>query len=260
MDRALMIAALAALALAWPRLRFRDWWPLRRWAIVQVLLGLLIAFLSLQTIFAIDFAFGGIAWVTLTSHERTKIILGILLAGLLVPPAEETIFRGFLQTELVRRLGWRAGWIVAALVYALAHFLKIPDTIDAQPVHIWSGVTALGASFQTLGASLHAMVAPTNAAEVYPGKLVNLLLIGLILGGTFQRTGNLCLNYGLHGGWIVGLFIAIKMTRPAQVSIWTGEDLLSSPLTSGVLLLLGWWLWRYYRRPQPEPASGETPP
>jgi membrane protease YdiL (CAAX protease family) len=256
MDRALMIAALAALALAWSRLRLRDWWPLRRWAVVQILLGLLIAFLSVQTILAVDFAFGGIASVKLTSPERTKIILTALLAALLVPLAEETIFRGFLQTEFVRRLGWRGGWIVAALLYALAHFLKIPDTIDSQPVHIWSGVTAIGSSFQTLGASLHAIVAPTNAAEIYPGKLINLLIIGLILGGTFRRTGNLWLNYGLHGGWIVGLFIGLKMTRPAQVSIWTGEDLLSSPLTSAVLLLLGWWLWRYYRRPLPEPASG----
>jgi membrane protease YdiL (CAAX protease family) len=260
MDRALMIAALAALALAWPRLDFRGWWPLRRWAAMQVLLGLLIAFISLQTIFAVDFAFGGIAWLNLSSHDRTKIILTTLLAALLVPPAEETIFRGFLQTEFVSRFGWRAGWTVAALVYALAHFLKIPDTIDSQPVHVWSGVTAIGDSFQTLGASLHAMVAPANAAEIYPGKLVNLTLIGLILGGTFRRTGNLWLNYGLHGGWIVGLFIAIKMTRPAQVSIWTGEDLVSSPLTSLVLLLLGWWLWRYYRRPQPEPETGPRAP
>jgi len=260
MDRALLISALAALGLAWPRLRFHDWWPLRRWAIVQVLLGLLIALLSVQTILAIDFACGGLAWVKLTSPERTKIILATLLAAALVPPAEETIFRGFLQTEIVRRLGWRTGWTLTALLYALAHFLKIPDTIDTQPVHIWSGATALGASFQTLGASLHAIVAPASAADAYPGKLINLLLIGLILGGTFRRMGNLWLNYGLHGGWIVGLFIGLKMTQPAQVSIWTGKDLLSSPLTTLVLLLLGWWLWRYYRRPQPGSGSGANVP
>ena len=260
MDRALLIFALAALGVAWPRLRFRDWWPLRRWAVAQVLLGLLIALLSVQTILAIDFACGGLAWVKLTSHEWTKIIWTTLLAALLVPLAEETIFRGFLQTQFVGRLGWRAGWILTALLYGIAHFLKIPATIDSQPVHIWSGVTALGASFQTLGASLQAMVAPANAAEAYPGKLVNLLLIGLILGGTFQRTGNLWLNYGLHGGLIIGLFIGLKMTQPAQVSIWTGMDLVSSPLTTLVLLLLGWWLWRYYRRPRPEPASGANAP
>jgi membrane protease YdiL (CAAX protease family) len=260
MDRALMISALAALGLAWPRLRFRDWWPWRSWAVAQVLLGLLIALLSVQTVLALDFACGGLAWVKLTAHERTTIILTTLLAALLVPPAEETIFRGFLQTEIVRRLGWRAGWTLTALLYALAHLLKIPDTIDAQPVHLWSGVTALGASFQTLGASLHSVVAPASAADVYPGKLVNLLLIGLALGGTFRRTGNLWLNYGLHGGWIIGLFIGLKMTQAAQVSIWTGKDLLSSPLTTLVLLLLGWWLWRYYRRPQLSSGSGATPP
>ena len=260
MDRVLLISALAALGVAWPRLRFRDWWPLRRWAIAQVLLGLLIALLSVQTILAIDFACGGLAWVQLTPHDRMKIIGTTLLAALTVPLAEETIFRGFLQTELVGRLGWRGGWILTALIYAIAHFLKIPATIDSQPVHVWSGVTALGESFQTLGAALHAMVAPENAAEIYPGKLVNLLLIGLILGGLFPRTGNLWLNYGLHAGLIVGLFIGLKMTRPAQVSIWTGTDLVSSPLTTLVLLLLGWWLWRYYRRPQPGSGSGANVP
>jgi membrane protease YdiL (CAAX protease family) len=239
MDRALMISALAALGLAWPRLQFREWWPLRRGAIMQVLLGLLIALLSVQTIIALDAGFGGLAWATITAHERTHIFITALVAALLVPLAEETIFRGFLQTEISRGLGVRWGWFLAALIFALAHFVKIPVELDQQPVHLWSGVSAIGQAFL-----------PVVQGAFFGAKGANLFIIGLILGGTFRRTGTLWFNYGLHGGWIVGLMLATGLTRPAQVSIWTGEDLLSSPLTAVVLLLLGWWLWRFYRRPQ----------
>jgi membrane protease YdiL (CAAX protease family) len=247
MNRALLISALAALGWAWPQLPLRAWWPLHRGAAGQVLLGLLIALVSLQTILGLEIGLGGLTWAVITPHDRARIVFTALVAALLVPPTEETIFRGFLQTEFSRRLGLRAGWIAAALIFALAHFLKIPVALDHEPVHAWSGVTAVGTAF---GPLLH--------GAFLNGHGLNLLLIGLILGGLFWRTGMLWLNYGLHGGWILGLLLASGLTRPAPtVSIWTGRDLLSSPLTSLVLVLLGFWLWLFFRRPPPEP---ERPP
>jgi membrane protease YdiL (CAAX protease family) len=249
MDRALLVSALAALGWAWPRLQFRAWWPLHRGAPGQVLLGLLMAFVSLQTILGLEVGFGGLTWAVITPHERARIITTALVAAILVPLTEETIFRGFLQTELSRRLGLRGGWIVAALIFALAHFFKVPVALDHQPVHAWSGVTAVGAAF---GPLLH--------GDFLNGRGLNLLLIGLILGGLFWRTGMLWLNYGLHGGWIVGLLLASGLTRPASTaSIWTGSDLISSPLTTLVLVLLGFWLWLFFRRPPPEPESESAP-
>jgi membrane protease YdiL (CAAX protease family) len=250
MNRALMISALAALAVAGPGIKLRDWWPLRRGAIGQVLLGLLIAFVSVQTILGLEVGFGGLMWATNTPHDRLRIMAAALVAALLVPPAEETIFRGFLQTEISRRLGLRAGWIVAAIIFALAHFIKVPAEPGHPPVHVWSGVTAVGQAFM-----------PVLQGDFLCGRGLNLLLIGLILGGIFWRTGMLWINYGLHGGWIVAMLLASGLTRPAPtVSVWTGGDLLSSPLTSLVLVLLGFWLWLFFRRPSPEPEPGANAP
>ena len=247
MDRALLVSALGALVVAWPRLRFREWWPWRRASVVEVFIGLLLALVSVQTIVALDAGFGGLEWAPLTAQERGRAVLLALIPALLVPLAEETIFRGFLQTELSRSLGARWGWLLTAVVFMLAHFLKIPDSLDHQPVHWWSGPGAIGAAFL-----------PLVHGWFLGGKGANLLAVGLVLGGIFRRTGTLWLNYGLHAGWIFGLLLAIKLSQPVHASLWTGDDLLASPLTGIVLAVLGWWLWRFYRRPQPE--SGSTAP
>ena len=246
MDRALLISALAALGLAWPRLRFREWWPPGRPALLEALLGLFAALLAVQTLIALEAACGGIARAGLTSHERTRVITTAIVAALLVPPAEETLFRGFLQTEFTRRLGGTAGWLIAALLYAIAHFLKVPDSLDHRAVHPWSGITAIGAAFQ-----------PLALGWFLGWKGANLLILGLVLGGVFRRTGTLWFNEGLHAGCILGLLLVSGLTRPTRASFWTGDDILSSPLTALVLAVLGWWLWRYYRRP---PEAGSTPP
>ncbi len=175
-----------------------------------------------------------------------------LVAALLAPPLEETLFRGFLQRELIAGLGWRAGWILAAAIFMLAHFLKIPVELDHEPVHLWSGAAALGAAFVNFAQDL---ALPQNL-----GKAVNLFLIGLILGGTFMRAGSLWLNAGLHSGWIFGLLLFTGFTRPVDppyVSFF-GGDILSNPATTMVLLLAGLWLWRFYRNPSivPEPSPG----
>jgi membrane protease YdiL (CAAX protease family) len=177
-----------------------------------------------------------------------RIVLA-LVAALLAPVLEETVFRGFVQRELVRGLGWRAGWVLAAVIFTLAHFLKIPVELDQEPVHLWSGATAIGAAF---GQFRHDVLSPQNV-----GKAANLFLIGLILGGIFLRSGSLWLNAGLHSGWILGLLIFTGFTRPTEpprVPLF-GGDILSSLSTTVVLLLLGLWLWRFYRHPSVLPET-----
>jgi membrane protease YdiL (CAAX protease family) len=182
-------------------------------------------------------------------------VLLAVVAAVIAAPVEETVFRGFVQKELVRGLGWRAGWVLAAAIYALAHFLKIPVELDQTPVHLWSGASALGLAFAQMG---HDLLGPENLA-----KAMNLLLIGLILGGVFLRAGSLWLNAGLHAGWIFGLLVFTGFTRPDEpprVS-FLGGNILSSLVTTVVLILLGLWLWRFYRHPsvRPEPVPGAGP-
>jgi membrane protease YdiL (CAAX protease family) len=255
MDRALLVSALGALGLFWPRIEFRLLWPWNGDASKQVLLGLAIAFVSMQAMIGFDLAAAGFH----SSHRGAGQVWGrvllALVAAVLAAPAEETIFRGFLQRELTRGLGWRAGWIVAAVIFALAHFLKIPVELDRQPVHLWSGAPALVAAFAQIGRDL---ASPENGA-----RLLNLLLVGLILGGVFLRSGSLWLNAGLHGGWIFGLLLFTGLTQPDEPPrlAGLGGNVLSSLVTTMALFGLSLWLWRYYRHPsvQPESASASGP-
>jgi membrane protease YdiL (CAAX protease family) len=250
MDRALLISAVAALGLFWSRIPLAKLWPLNGDAWKQLLLGYFIAAVSIQAMIGFDLAFSGFTSAHLSGSKVAGRVLLAVVAALLAPPLEETVFRGFIQRELVQGLGWRRGWLLAAAIFMLAHFVKIPVELDRQPVHLWSGATALGAAFL-----------PVLQGDFLCGRGVNLFLIGLILGGIFLRSGTLWMNAGLHSGWILGLLLFSGLTRPLMspyFEVLGNGDILSNPLTTLVLLLLGIWLWRFYRHPSdsPGPARG----
>jgi len=249
MDRALLISAVTALILFRSRISLEKLWPLDDSAWKKVLFGYLFATVTSQAIIGFNLAGIGFTNVHLSWHDAALRILTAIIAALLVPLLEETIFRGFIQGELVRSLGWRWGWITAAVIFMLAHFVKIPVELDHQPVHLWSGVSAVGAAFM-----------PIFHGEFLGGKGLNLFLLGLILGGLFLRSGSLWLNAGLHSGLILALLLFTGFTRPfEQPNLdYLGTDILSSPLTAVVLILLGLWLWRFYQPHLIEPEAGEN--
>ena len=251
MDRALLISAVAALGLFWARIPLAKLWPLNGDAWKQLLIGYLIAVVSIQAMIGLNLAFSGFTSAHLSGGKAMERILLAAVAALLVPPLEETVFRGFIQRELVRGLGWRAGWILAALVYALAHFLTTSG-LDKEPVHWWSGAAAWPAMFAQAGVDLASL---ENAV-----KALNLFLLGLVLGGLFLRAESLWANAGLHAGLILGLLLFTGLTRPDDPPrvAWLGGNILSSFVTTVVILLLGLWIWRFYRHPSimPEPAPG----
>jgi membrane protease YdiL (CAAX protease family) len=249
MDRALLISSVGALFLFRSGIPLGKLWPLGPDAWKKLLLGWAVAIVSAQAIVGANLACVGYVSSHLPVEKIVARVFLALAAALIVPLLEETVFRGFLQTELIGRLGLRAGWLLAALIYALAHFLKIPPELDQQPVHLWSGISAFGAAF-----------APIDHGGFISGRGLNLLLIGLILGATFLRNGNLWFNAGLHGGWIFMLLLFSGLARPMEPPIvaWLPGDLLSNPVTSVVLILLSLWLWRFYQPPSIEPGTGES--
>ena len=251
MDRALMVSALLALALCGPRIDWRTLWPLNGEGWKQALLGLLMAFVAIQALMGFDLAAAGFHSAGLSAGKVWARVGMALVAAVIVAPVEETIFRGFLQREFTRGLGWRAGWILAALVYALAHFLTTSG-LDKEPVHWWSGAAAWPAMFAQAGVDLASL---ENAV-----KALNLFLLGLVLGGLFLRAESLWANAGLHAGLILGLLLFTGLTRPDDPPrvAWLGGNILSSFVTTVVILLLGLWIWRFYRHPSimPEPAPG----
>ena len=270
MDRALLISALGRWGLFWSRISLEDALAVESAARgSNCCWGYFIAAVSMQAMIGAHLALAGFSSAHLDAGAAWGRVLLAVVAALLAPRWRRRVFRGFLQRELVQGLGWRAGWLLAAAIYMLAHFLKVPVELDHEPVHWWSGATALGAAFSQLG---HGFLVAGNL-----GKALNLFLVGLILGGIFLRAGSLWLNAGLHGGWIFGLLIFTGFTRPhtLEYSIVDalpggpeqsrtviideptnprftehfGGDILSSLATTVVLVLLGLWIWRFYRHP-----------
>jgi membrane protease YdiL (CAAX protease family) len=252
MDRALLLSSLAALAVFWPSISFAQLWPLQRRSLIQLGFGYLLALVSAQAMIGLDLAVRGFTSAHLSAQQIGARVLMALIAALLIPPLEETVFRGFLLLELAQKVGRRWGCVLAALIFMLAHFLKIPETLDHQPVHFWSGVNALGDAFL-----------PIAHGDFLGGHGANLFLVGMILGGIFLRAGTLWINAGLHSGWIFALLLFSGLTRPLSppnTTAFGNGDLLSTPLTSLVLILLAAWLWRYYPPRSDEPGSGESAP
>lgn len=247
MDRALLISAVAAMGLFLPRISLGKLWPWKCGVWKQVLLGFFMAVVTMQAVIGFDLAIGGFTWTHPTGQQIGVRLLVALIAAFLIPLLEETVFRGFIQRELVQGLGSLWGWLMAAFIFMLAHFLKVPVELDHQPVHWWSGAGALGAAFM-----------PLAHGAFLCGQGLNLFLIGLILGGIFLRSGSLWLNAGLHGGWVLALLLFTGLTHPSDhpsISFFEG-DILSSLLTTVVLILFGTWLWRFYHPLWNESATG----
>ena len=117
-------AILCVLSSAWGR----SWWKGVSWRWTDVLLGA-----------AIAAAMWGVFWIgdklsqLLFSFARPEVnlIYGMkdgasaltlsLLLLLLIGPAEEIFWRGYVQRELQARLSPNAGMVVATLIYALVH-------------------------------------------------------------------------------------------------------------------------------------------
>jgi membrane protease YdiL (CAAX protease family) len=236
MSRALLISALGALVLFRGRLKLGEWWPRNLITPRQIAFGLLLAVVSSIFMIGLYHATCGFHAANLSPERAALGVLTAALACVIVPILEETIFRGFLITILMQSLGRRTAWLLGALIFALAHFLRVPPDLDSH--RWWSGAQAVAAIFTHLG-----------QGEFFSGRGLNLFLAGLILGGIFLRSGSLWTGAALHGGWILILMTFTAFTRadsPPRLANF-GGDLLSSPLTSAVLLILGLWLWRFYR-------------
>jgi membrane protease YdiL (CAAX protease family) len=251
MDRALLISAVVSLGLFRSRIPLKQLWPWNGDAWRQALLGFFIAAVSIQAMVGFGMAFCGFTSAHLTGSQAAQRVLLAVVAALIAPPLEETIFRGFIQRELVQGVGACGGLIIASAIYTVAHFIKIPVELDHQPVYPWSGATALGSAFASLG-----------EGRLFTGGGLNLFLIGLILGGFFLRAGTLWINAGLHGGWVLGLLLLTGFLRPMEPPrlSYFGGDILSSLVTTLVLVLTALWLWRFYRHPSDLSENGPTAP
>ena len=106
----------------------RDWWKLLKWTPYNVLSGIFIAVLLWGIFWVGDrvsswlFDFAGRqvnAIYGMKAGESPWLLTALML--LLIGPAEEIYWRGYVQKTLSGRFGKNAGFISATLLYALVH-------------------------------------------------------------------------------------------------------------------------------------------
>ena len=136
--------------------------------------------------------------------------------------------------------------------FMLAHFVKIPTELDHQPVHLWSGVSAVGAAFLPVGSTAN-LLAGEGIELVSPRAGAWRSLFTFRLALVERRfawrldSADACFSLPV---------LCAPLDHP-NVEFF-GTDILSSPLTSVVLILLGLWLWRFYQPYSTKPETGEN--
>jgi len=196
-DRAILGLALICL---WPFFRalgLRTWHdfglanPRDHWR--KIIFGFAVGFLSLACVVVLAISFG--ARKLNLEHADSELLRHLLNAGfaaLLVPILEELIFRGALFGALRKVHSWQIALVISSVIYALVHFLSKPPS----PASVdWASGLLL----------LPKMLRGSGELETLLPKFLTLTLAGMILGLAYQRTGNLFLSMGLHGGWIFWL-------------------------------------------------------
>lgn len=159
----------------------------------RLLMGFLLGFLSLAVIVVVALWDGA----RVRSPELSAIgIVGramkAALAAALIGTIEELFFRGALFGALRKTFHWTLALGLSSVLYGVLHFL---DRAPAPSAVVWSsGLSALA----SMGGGL------ADPARLVPG-LFNLVLVGVILGLAYQRSGSLHFSIGLHAGWVFWL-------------------------------------------------------
>jgi uncharacterized protein len=195
--------------------------------VAQLARGFLIGFASLACVAVLAIAAGT---RTLESHNLLALlgkIVGSMATAVVVAMLEETLFRGALMAALRNAFNWPMALFVSSLIYAMLHFFHRPP----QPDHIgWQ--TGLAALSQMLRGFM-------DWHEMVP-SLLNLFIVGMILGLVRRSTGSLYMSIGLHAGWIfwLKLFGAIThQNRHDLAWLWGTRKMIDGWVTSGVLLI-----------------------
>jgi uncharacterized protein len=170
--------------------------------------------------FAVGFgSLAGLALIALVAGGRQlnldqdglawwRVLGNAALAAAGVAVLEEVLFRGALFGAMRLVYSWPSALLASSAIYAVVHFFNrppSPDTVD------WAaGLVTLFRMLSGFG----------DVQQLLPG-FFNLMLVGILLGLAYQRTGNLYFSIGLHAGWIFWLKSYGFLTRPVSAtSAW----------------------------------------
>jgi membrane protease YdiL (CAAX protease family) len=175
---------------------------------------------------------------SIKSRRAWNGISTVVLASLVVPLIEETLFRGAFFAVLAR-LGERTGAVLTSALFAILHFLKAPPGTSAGPTW-YSGFTSIGHAFEQF-----------SQPTMLLASFCTLFLIGCVLIHARIATKSLWLPIGLHAGWILVAGVFGKLARRQTTALpWIGNNLLIGVVP--LLTIAATWLlmiiWFRYAR------------
>lgn len=230
-DRSLMVAALAAIPLFWRRFGIASWQEIgvKPEGKIGLGIGLSLALVSTFVTLAVAIALGD---RVIAGSAGAGVFATLLLAAVVVAPLEELLFRGVIQTVLIRGTRAVPGIVITSLFFALVHFIKVPHDFTPDPVTAGSGFTALGLAF-----------APFADPAALVSRFLLLAAVGGVLGLAAWKTGRLWLPIGLHAGWIIGAKLSGCLTAGLP-GHWAAGDFTTNPLSFAALALVGLLIWK----------------
>jgi membrane protease YdiL (CAAX protease family) len=127
-------------------------------------------------------------------------IFTAIISGLLVGLIEETIFRGFLQSQLNKIITVTFSVIIVNILYSSVHFLQPAETFSLQTIHWYSGFSVLASAFESL-----------LQYELIWDSWLALFLAGVFLS-VVRIKGSLIWCIGIHAGWVAHLKVFKSFT------------------------------------------------
>lgn len=242
-----MILALAGL---WPLLRklqIRSWndlgfAPLRlHWK--KSAAGFSLGFGSLAVLSLMTICFG-VRTISVGHSEKALVakLLEVTATAVIIAILEETLFRGALYGALRKVIRpWPYALLLSSGIYSLLHFFgkaAAPDSIE------WtSGLTTLSTMLAGFA----------DFDSLFP-SCINLLIVGIILGVAYERTGNLYFSIGLHAGWIFWLksygTLTIRIFK-GHSALWGTAKLVDGWLATALLAAVFAFLFFWRKNSQP---------
>ena len=166
-----------------------------------------------------------------------------MLSGMTVGIVEEFFFRGFIFTQLRRKMGSVFGpLILTSAFYSAAHFFNNGQIFV--PPH------------PTIADAMHLLVGYLEPilkrpSVIFP-EFTGLFLFGVLLNEAFVRTRSLFLPIGLHAGAVFLIKFQYSFVRPGPPDVYHplfGKvPYYDGPIEWQLLLILGFAVWCLTRR------------
>ena len=160
-----------------------------------------------------------------------------IIAGLIIGLIEETLFRGYIQTSLIKKYSPVFSVLIVSIIYSSVHFLKAPEINGTFDIQWYSGFSLFFSAFK-----------PLLQLHLHWNSWFALFMAGVFLSVVRLRTQNLFWCIGIHAGWVTHIKIFKSFTdrdNTAACSQWAGDYdkyIGEMSILWIALILIAWWL------------------